>query len=250
MNAWRTCRRWWPCNDLRREYRRDVLDGRDDSLSAGRRRPVACGWPRRKIDARMADRFLYFAYGSNMLTRRLHDRKRAPSAYRVATGFITGYQLAFDKEGKDKEGRRSGKCDVQETGRTTDRVYGVLFSIAAAEKECLDKAEGATGRNPGYKAVNITVTANDGSRPTALTYIAVRKDASLRPYHWYKAFVVAGAEEHGLPPAYVAWLRTFESEADPDVQRGTENEAVLLQADVDAGAKPRGSSDDPGEALA
>jgi hypothetical protein len=33
-------------------------------------------------------------------------------------------------------------------------------------------------------------------------YYATDKDASLRPYHWYKALVIAGAREHGLPVSY------------------------------------------------
>ena len=31
-------------------------------------------------------------------------------------------------------------------------------------------------------------------------------DPSLTPYDWYKAFVLAGAREHGLPQDYVAAL--------------------------------------------
>ena len=48
------------------------------------------------------------------------------------------------------------------------------------------------------------------------------------PYHGYKEFVIPGALEHGLPNDHVEWLRTFESQADPDTKRSTENEAVLF----------------------
>ena len=36
----------------------------------------------------------------------------------------------------------------------------------------------------------------------AVMYYATDKDPSLRPYHWYKALVIAGAREHGLPVGY------------------------------------------------
>jgi hypothetical protein len=56
---------------------------------------------------------LYFAYGSNMLTRRLRDPARAPSARVLATGYVTGRRLVFDKAGQDG----SGKPDSCRVGR-------------------------------------------------------------------------------------------------------------------------------------
>jgi gamma-glutamylcyclotransferase len=108
----------------------------------------------------MADRFLYFAYGSNMLTRRLCAKDRAPSAQRVGVAYMAGHRLSFDKEGKDKEGRRSGKCDIQPTDLPTDRVWGVLFSIELAHRDALDRREGETGKNPGYERKDVTVIAD------------------------------------------------------------------------------------------
>lgn len=58
-------------------------------------------------------------------------------------------------------------------------------------------------------------------------YYATSKDASLKPYHWYKALVVAGAVEHGLPFPYVEWLRTIESVQDQDPARRIEHERLL-----------------------
>jgi gamma-glutamylcyclotransferase len=187
----------------------------------------------------MADRFLYFAYGSNMLTRRLCAKDRAPSAQRVRVAYIAGHRLSFDKESKDKKGRRSGKCDVQRTDVPTDRVWGVLFSVEFAHQDALDRREGATGQSPGYERKDVTVIAEDGSQQTAATYIAVRTGTDLRPYHWYKALVVAGAVEHRLPSAYVEWLRTFDSQPDPDSERRADNEALLFE-DEHQGGDPRG----------
>jgi hypothetical protein len=75
------------------------------------------------------DRFLYFGYGSNMLTRRLADPRRAPSARALGVGYVDKHRLTFDKISRGTR-QNSGKCDMEATGRDADRVYGVLFSIS------------------------------------------------------------------------------------------------------------------------
>src|SRR3990167_6529353 len=82
--------------------------------------------------------FKYFAYGSNMLTRRLRAKKQAPSAKPIGIGYVAGRRLTFDKVSQDG----SGKCDAEATGKKTDRVYGVIFEIALTDKVALGKAEG------------------------------------------------------------------------------------------------------------
>lgn len=166
------------------------------------------------------NKVLYFAYGSNMLSRRLRSRDRAPSAAAVGIGFVIGHRLAFDKVSADG----SGKCDMEATSIPTDRVYGVLYEIDPAEKPNLDRAEGL---GAGYREEPVPVATASGTRD-ATTYIATSKNPALRPYHWYKALVVAGAVEHGLPAAYIEWSRTFDSKVDPDARRRAENELVLF----------------------
>ena len=166
------------------------------------------------------DTFHYFAYGSNMLTRRLKAPERAPSTEFVDTGYVARRRLTFHKLSRDG----SGKCDAEETENETDRVYGVIFEIKCSHKPALDKAE---GRGNGYELETVEVIAKQ-STVLAQTYIATRKERALRPYHWYKALVVAGAVEHNLPKNYVEWLRVFESTEDPDAYRRAENEALLF----------------------
>lgn len=166
----------------------------------------------------MAD-FLYFAYGSNMLTRRLTAPKRAPTAARLATAFAAGYRLTFDKVSSDG----SGKCDIEETGNPDDRVYGVLFRVAFDEADRLDAAEGL---GKGYRKGEIHVMTDDGMLP-AVAYFATKKDAALLPYDWYKAYVVEGAIEQGLPADYIEALKAVPSKPDPDAARRTRREALL-----------------------
>lgn len=170
----------------------------------------------------MPETFTYFGYGSNMLTKRL--RARTPSATPIGTGYVAGHRLTFDKVSADKLGNSSGKCDMEGSTSPTDRVYGVLFSILESERPELDKAEGL---GKGYERKTITVI-RDGMDCSAEVYVATKKDASLIPYHWYKALVVAGAVEHRLPPSYVEWIRTVSSQPDPDAKRRADEEALLF----------------------
>jgi gamma-glutamylcyclotransferase len=168
----------------------------------------------------MTDTFLYFAYGSNMLTRRLRAPNRAPSAVPDSIGFVEGRCLTFDKVSSDGP----GKCDIEATQDSTNRVHGVLFRIATSEENALDCAEGLGN---GYRKEKIQVLTANGQM-LALTYIATKKNRGMRPYHWYKALVIAGAVEHGLPAPYIEWLRTVDSQADPQPSRQSENEALWL----------------------
>lgn len=175
-------------------------------------------------------KFRYFAYGSNMLTRRLRATDRAPSATSLGVGYVEGRQLTFDKVSKDG----SGKCDAEATGENTDRVYGVIFEIASTDKAALDKAEGL---NEGYAEECVEVVT-DSDKVQAMTYIATNKEPTLRPYHWYKAITIAGALEHGLPKDYVESLRAFESIEDSDGKRRAKNEALLFASNSRIEATP------------
>src|SRR5258708_29413330 len=98
--------------------------------------------------------------------------------------------------------RRKSKCDACWTGKANDVVVGVLYRIPTYQKPALDQAEGL-GR--GYHEATVTVIAADGTALDAIGYFASdgAKDASLKPYQWYKDFVELGAREHSLPEAYV-----------------------------------------------
>lgn len=84
--------------------------------------------------------FLYFAYGSNMLPARLLGR--CPSAKVVRTGVARAWSLAFSKASKDG----SGKATLVIAPNSA--VPGVIFEIDLAEREQLDRHEGA---GSGYR---------------------------------------------------------------------------------------------------
>jgi gamma-glutamylcyclotransferase len=165
----------------------------------------------------MPDTFLYFAYGSNMLSRRL--RARTPSAMARGTGFVEGYGLTFGKLSIDG----SGKCTINRTTNPGDRVYGVLFDIDVGEAEALDRAEGL---GKGYQKAEVRVVG-EAATQVARAYIADRTDPTLCPYDWYKDFVVYGAIEHGLPAIYVRSIQQVNAMPDTDAERSGKNRALL-----------------------
>ncbi|MCX4147090.1 MULTISPECIES: gamma-glutamylcyclotransferase family protein [Paraburkholderia] len=162
------------------------------------------------------DEFAYFAYGSNMSARRLVAR--VPSARVVASGFVSGCRLAFDKISNDG----SGKCDCESTGVAGDRVYGVIFGVAFRDRVVLDRFEGA---GAGYEPKTVHVETNVCGLD-ALTYFATKKRFGLTPYHWYKRHVLIGAREAGLPADYIRAIEAVAS-VDDSQQSRAEKEARL-----------------------
>ena len=154
----------------------------------------------------------YFAYGSNLHTRRL--RARTPSARFVAVASLPGHQLRFHKK-SDRDG--SGKCDAYRTGRAEDVVLGVVWELDPEDKNRLDEIEGV---GAGYTVESVEVVTADGAL-AAFTYRAEPHciDASVRPFEWYKRYVVEGAREHGLDSAYVEGIEGVVADRDPDRER-------------------------------
>ncbi|MCU7875164.1 MAG: gamma-glutamylcyclotransferase [Candidatus Thiodiazotropha sp. (ex Lucinoma borealis)] len=150
---------------------------------------------------------LYFSYGSNMSTRRLIDR--VPSAKFISVASLSEHKLKFHK--KSKYG--SAKCDAFRTNDSIDVMYGVIFEILASEKPALDEKEGI---NNGYEEKHVTVVSDSGEKFTVVTYYATNIDASLKPCDWYIEHVLRGAQEHGLPIAYIEEIKAIESIPDPD----------------------------------
>lgn len=144
-----------------------------------------------------------------MWTARL--RERTPSAKPVGARWLSGYRLEWDKISADG----SRKCDARRTDGPNDTVWGVLYEIAAEEEQLLDQAEGL---GAGYEKSWVSVGGLSGV-VNASIYVATSKRADDLPYDWYKAYVVAGAKEHGLPAEYVQSLESVAVKKDPDWNR-------------------------------
>ena len=155
----------------------------------------------------MSGRFLYFAYGSNMLTERL--RARCPGAEPVAVAVAEDYRLILSLPG----GGPSGKAGI--VRRQSASVHGVLYELAVADAMALDAHEGPSYRRVGEFAVG-------GRRlVAAMTYLPVEAvlRETLAPFDWYRALVLAGALQHGLDAAHVAAIAAVAAIPDPEPER-------------------------------
>lgn len=162
---------------------------------------------------------LYFAYGSNMCTGRLAKRVGTPN--KIGLAKLVEYDLRFHKRSSDG----SGKADAYQTGRQEDVVWGVLFEFDETRKPCLDEAEGV---GAGYNEVCINVEDEDGNDRYASAYLADNGhiNPELRPYFWYKRFVVEGARQHGLPNWYIEQIDNTIGQPDSNEDRCRKNWAV------------------------
>jgi len=145
----------------------------------------------------------YFAYGSNMKIDRITADERAPSARKLGLAKIQDKKMVFNKVSTDGSGK--GNIIVS----LSNLVWGVLFEINEREIQNLDRAEG------GYYKQDITVVDENGNSTEAFTYISSKTDNNLKPYDWYLALIIEGADENDLPKEYVDELRKTLSIPDP-----------------------------------
>ncbi|MCZ2076306.1 MAG: gamma-glutamylcyclotransferase [Bryobacteraceae bacterium] len=137
-----------------------------------------------------------FAYGSNMCSGRFRDYGVAPEGDGSAAVLID-YRLVFNKKSRDG----SGKANIEP--HRDSEVWGVLYTVPDADLATLDYGEGL-----GYHRKRLEVHPNDNRCLGVWAYVASRPsdDPLLRPYTWYKRFLVEGAKEHALPHEYISAL--------------------------------------------
>ena len=121
--------------------------------------------------------FRYFAYGSNMLTRRMQDR--CPSARTIGTAVLAGWRAVYDKPSNDGSAKLNIRPDA------AGQVEGVVYEISDRERAGLDAIEG------GYTPMETVV---------GLAYVYSGEAATVLPRDWYVAMVEDGALAHGVTP--------------------------------------------------
>lgn len=156
----------------------------------------------------------YLAYGSNLFPPRLAARIAiAPQRGIVA---LPGFALTFSKRGRDG----SAKCTLEAVPGA--QAWAAVYGIDAADKPLLDSIEGV---GEGYDVHWLDCAAHGSCFLYLATAQAVVRD--LPPYDWYKAYVVAGARYHCLPPEYIAEIEAVPAIADADRQRAAANFAKI-----------------------
>ena len=143
----------------------------------------------------------YFAYGSNLKYARLVERVGAVEVDAIAC--LAEHALSFRKRGRDGSGKAC--CERAEGSR----VWGVVYRVSTDQLSALDAFE------RGYRHAQVRLWDADGAAIQATTYHAEHFTDDPTPYDWYKALLVEGAAEHGLPTDYRAWLATLAAKPDP-----------------------------------
>ncbi len=158
------------------------------------------------------EKVIYFAYGSNLLFARLHAR--ALSIKNIGVGVLSNHRLSFNKPGGDG----SGKCGIESVD-SDEMVIGALYEMDRIEKPILDKIEGS---GFGYIDRRVEIKTAD-TIIEAFTYYPSRLDCEIKPYDWYKAFVLLGAKENHFPAEYIKVIEAVEVQIDSDLERRRKN---------------------------
>lgn len=151
--------------------------------------------------------FRYFAYGSNLSEARLHEN--CPSARLEAVARLPGYRLAFTRRSERWGG---GVADIRPNADAGAAVWGIVWRIAAAEGDALDRQEGVHISPPRYRRIDVTVRTTSGGAVDCLAYQVVEPEAGhIAPAAAYLDTMLRGARAAGLPRGYIARLDAIAS---------------------------------------
>ncbi|KAK3927296.1 Gamma-glutamylcyclotransferase [Frankliniella fusca] len=160
-------------------------------------------------------KFLYFAYGSNLLARRLHLMN--PTAKRYGIGELKDYRLDFSTPASTRWGGAPATV-VPDPGES---VWGAVWSLDLEDRDHLDEQESV--HSGLYVVFNATVHTPGPGAGGALQcrcyYMRVEpprlapgepRPAERQPSLVYKQVLLHGARESGLPAEYIARLEAVQ----------------------------------------
>lgn len=139
-----------------------------------------------------ATRHTYFAYGSNLCAQQM--ARRCPEASDPRPAVLADHDWLINQRGVATVEPFPGS-----------RVHGVLWRVSDRDLAALDKAEGVPVR---YHRDRLTVHTPDGVSP-AWVYIDHRVQPGA-PRDGYLERIIGAAVQHGLPPAWIEFLRRWD----------------------------------------
>ncbi|XP_045495664.1 gamma-glutamylcyclotransferase-like [Colias croceus] len=154
-------------------------------------------------------KFLYFAYGSNLLDRRM--RINSPSAVFITPAKLPHYRLDFDKY---LANWRGAVATIAEHYRSD--VWGAIWAIDISEIAALDGQEGV--HRGLYYPKYVKILTPEGHEVTARTYQLINNPPVVspenlaperRPSNTYLQVIALGAYQCGLPAHYIGYIYTF-----------------------------------------
>ena len=147
--------------------------------------------------------FLYFAYGSNMSRRQMSER--CPDHECLGIAVLKDHALCFPRTSPIRNCGVAGLADTPGA-----EVWGVVYRLHDGDLAALDRREGYDPAKPfhenRYNRQTVRVLM-DGRPVECLTYFARPDPGEHVPSAAYLGTMVEGAEENGLPEAYVGSLR-------------------------------------------
>lgn len=126
-------------------------------------------------------------------------------------GRVPGWRLVVDKPPMFPIGEASANIMRDATGE----VMGVLYKIDAAEVRHIELTEGVPLGN--YCRVELAAERLDGPGRAGVRAVSLSseaRDPTLLPSKRYMSLLIDGAIEHGLPHAYVEFLRSMPTQAE------------------------------------
>jgi gamma-glutamylcyclotransferase (GGCT)/AIG2-like uncharacterized protein YtfP len=137
-----------------------------------------------------AEHTVYFAYGSNLDIEQMSER--CPDAQRIGAAALDGWR--FEIGGR-------GYATIRSDDSAT--VWGGLWTLTTPDEAALDVCEGV--RSGTYRKEILTVEL-DGSPLKVLVYVENSSDVG-RPTPQYLDRILRGADQFGLPPEHIDFLR-------------------------------------------
>ncbi|XP_067648352.1 gamma-glutamylcyclotransferase-like [Eurosta solidaginis] len=165
-----------------------------------------------ELPERVGDKFIYFGYGSNMLTKRIHIQN--PTAQKIGVGILKDYRLDFNTFTE-----RWGGAPATVVPTDGAYVYGTLWEIDLSNLDDIDNQEGV--HEDIYYAASVPVMLPNDTSITARAYLLVDQPVkpltsftaqqlvppNRQPSKTYLQCLVKGAEETGIVPGYIDWLK-------------------------------------------
>ena len=143
--------------------------------------------------------FLYFGYGSNLFSERIHINN--PSAKKVSIARLDDYKLSF---GNFSKGWGGASATIKP--QKGSHVWGVVWEIDVKHLPSLDKQEGVP--YVYQRLENKIVTTPETKKLSVLTYHLVKGlDMDPVPSGVYHSIILKGAMENNLPGVYMDFLR-------------------------------------------
>ncbi|XP_015110989.1 gamma-glutamylcyclotransferase [Diachasma alloeum] len=154
--------------------------------------------------------FVYFAYGSNLLAKRIHINN--PTAVRRGIGRLKDFRLDFTRY---SERWRGASATIVPTPDA--HVWGAIWEIDLSNLDDLDRQEGVD--DAIYFPLDVDVESAAGetvkcrvyqqcNNPREYVHVAELPE-ERQPSLVYLTTIFKGAEESGIPTPYIDYLKSI-----------------------------------------